>query len=275
MAAKTKFSTKTKIDIFRETGHRCANPSCRKHIYSYDEDSKYTDCLAQACHIYPARNGGPRYDETFSTPNFLSSKENGICLCRDCHSLIDVSPEHFTAAMLLEWKEHAKLNNQPEQYQPMPLVDTRVSGADVRELARYIEAKKKYIRRLEECMGQARSISSFQSYRLDNAMLNVVSHLAGTLSDSGRFEFVDNRIGDEVRLFSSMAAVIRKDMSFEHYVTGGAVVKRDATRKDIFGKDMETIVYLDDLIERFNHLVQVFRELVTLCADLEEKTFTY
>ncbi|MCX9044106.1 MULTISPECIES: HNH endonuclease signature motif containing protein [Enterobacteriaceae] len=262
MAPKNKFSTQTKLKIFLECGLYCANPTCRKKLTFYDEATNETVPLGQVCHIYPASAGGPRFDETHSTPEELKSPENGICLCRGCHTMVDDNPKHYTAIMLQSWKEQAKRSSPP------------VTMANVKELARYIKDKKPHVRELDICLSDVKGRSCFSFLPLDLKMKNVVLELAGATLNADVYEFTDSRIRDEVQLFSAMATVVGKHIFLENTVQGGAFISKDSLKPDFFGGLHGTTVFNDELMEMFNQLTLVFRGMETLLAESEEITLT-
>lgn len=274
MALESEFRARTKVEIFREAGHRCANPDCKAHLYSYDRISERTTTLGEACHIYPAREGGPRYDFFNSDPEYLSSVKNGICLCFDCHKKVDYNPERYTADELFKWKREAQRNNQPDRNRLMPLLGPgRTMGSEIRELEIYIQDKRESMLNLRDFIQEISRLSFFEDIRIGRNVYYDVSHVAGVSISSKRYELTHEGIINEVRFLSSLAADILNKLSIEQIFRGGVRTIRDYNDKDRYGRYRETHVYNDGIAERINQLLLTYRELENYCDDLSGEIF--
>ncbi|TDX11942.1 HNH endonuclease [Buttiauxella sp. BIGb0552] len=261
MKPPSKFSYQTKFTIFIESRLYCANPACRKPLTSYDEEESKTLLQGEACHIYPARDRGPRFDAAHSSPEELKSPENGIALCRDCHNLVDADPQHYTAEILTGWKDKAKRDEPP------------ISGANVKELARYIGDKKPFIHELKVCLSEVERQYA-GDIKLDSKMKNVVLALAGQTVDSVAYEFTNSRVRDQVQMFSAVAGEVARNISLNTLVLGGALYIENSAKKDFFNKPIIRTVFKDPLMEQFNQLKQYFQGLEQLLSDSEDVVFT-
>ena len=100
------FSAATKKQIGKSAGWLCSYPGCRALTVSATADGTGTINLGTAAHICAAAPGGPRYDHNMSTEE-RSSASNGIWMCRNHGTAVDIDPNQFPVALLRQWKEEA------------------------------------------------------------------------------------------------------------------------------------------------------------------------
>ncbi|MBO3758902.1 hypothetical protein [Ciceribacter sp. L1K22] len=101
------FSERTKLLLAQRVGWLCSKPGCPKPTVGPKKGSDGVVKLGEAAHITAASAGGPRYDASLSSEE-RRSFSNGIWLCRDHAHQIDHDEEHFTVAMLRQWKRDAE-----------------------------------------------------------------------------------------------------------------------------------------------------------------------
>lgn len=105
---KSREFSRTTIELLeRRAGHKCSNPDCEAPT-SGASGEDYAK-LGQAAHINAVASDGPRYDPNLDD-NYISSQENGIWLCYNCHKKIDNKrTKKFTVELLKEWKRNREL----------------------------------------------------------------------------------------------------------------------------------------------------------------------
>jgi hypothetical protein len=120
--------------LFGISRNQCAMPDCKSPIIIEET------VVGEICHIRARRKGGPRYDSSLTTVE-KDDFENLILLCGTCHTLVDASPEDYTA----EWLERIKCAH--EQQTPKPI---EISQADARRamliLAKHVARTAKVAR---------------------------------------------------------------------------------------------------------------------------------
>lgn len=79
-----------KRKLYYESCGHCLNPSCRSNFFEKD--------CGEKAHIIPVKNGG------------LSSHENIILLCANCHEQFDREPSSWDPNTLTEWKKTNREN---------------------------------------------------------------------------------------------------------------------------------------------------------------------
>ena len=104
---RDNFSKQTVLEIAKGVGFRCSNPDCMRATVAANEAQDDTLTIADAAHICGASQGGPRYDETQTSPQ-RRAKENGIWLCKVCARLIDLDTAKYTVDVLRKWKRDAQ-----------------------------------------------------------------------------------------------------------------------------------------------------------------------
>lgn len=100
--------------VVREIGQSamyvCQNPGCLCFTGFTTSDGRPRR-IAEAAHVLPAGGKGPRASDTARFPDVSrGTAENGLWLCRNCHSEIDGDTSRFPPEELFRWKsEHADL----------------------------------------------------------------------------------------------------------------------------------------------------------------------
>jgi hypothetical protein len=117
--ARDDFPASVKEMLARRTAMRCSNPACRAVTVGPQEGGTGSVNLGVACHISAASPRGPRYDVSQGVKT-RKSEENGIWLCQICAKLVDSDAEHYSVALLGNWKGDAERR---------ALVDLGVKGA--------------------------------------------------------------------------------------------------------------------------------------------------
>ena len=106
-----EFRENTRRELMIRAGLRCSNPYCRKMTVAYDETIQKVVSIGEAAHIIAAKAGGPRNEKGSSyTSKEISSIDNGIWLCANCHSMIDKKGNEvqYSANLLRDWKKEAE-----------------------------------------------------------------------------------------------------------------------------------------------------------------------
>lgn len=104
---RDEFKKTIKLEIEKNAGRHCSDPSCRQPTRGPKPDGTGEINLGVAAHICAASPLGPRYDKN-QTPEQRSSAANGIWLCQNHAHAIDVETSKFTAPLLREWKKQAR-----------------------------------------------------------------------------------------------------------------------------------------------------------------------
>jgi tetratricopeptide (TPR) repeat protein len=107
MPARDNFKQAVVRILANRAGHRCSNPDCRRETSGPQLTNGGSVNIGVAAHISAAAPGGPRFDPEKSQAA-RSSAANGIWLCQSCAKLVDSDEEHFTIALLLNWKTAAE-----------------------------------------------------------------------------------------------------------------------------------------------------------------------
>ena len=106
MAKRDNFTEKTKRIAAEKVAYFCSNPKCRRPTVGPNEDGKVHH-YGEAAHIYAATIYGPRGDASMSEKE-LTSEENCLWLCNNCHELIDANPRSYSPELLKDWKKIAE-----------------------------------------------------------------------------------------------------------------------------------------------------------------------
>ena len=102
-----EFLAKVKDTLAKRAGMKCSNPDCRVTTSGPRDEPTKSVNVGEAAHITAAAPGGPRYDASL-TPGQRCDINNGIWLCQRCHALVDQDEQHYTIALLREWKAEAE-----------------------------------------------------------------------------------------------------------------------------------------------------------------------
>ena len=103
---KNDFSKKTINLIERRAGFKCSNPDCNAPTSGASKIVDGIQNIGEAAHIICAGDKGPRADSRFSS-EYISSPENGIWLCSNCHKKIDTmkNVSLYSPELLRKWKK--------------------------------------------------------------------------------------------------------------------------------------------------------------------------
>lgn len=110
MGKRVEFRKQDIQEAARRAMFVCSNPACLT-LTGFITERGRVRAIAQAAHIVPASDDGPRWDAIVTLPDGhrlkRGSQENIIWLCSSCHDRADQDPDGHSAAMLLAWKaEH-------------------------------------------------------------------------------------------------------------------------------------------------------------------------
>jgi hypothetical protein len=109
MADRHNFTKETSRKLCDRVASQCSNPDCRAPTKGPHSDGDVAMSVGTAAHIHAAAPGGPRYDAT-QTEEERRSINNGLWLCRNCGTMIDVDEERYPAPLLRKWKMDAELD---------------------------------------------------------------------------------------------------------------------------------------------------------------------
>ena len=109
MKREADFSRETKETLAKRNGYLCANPDCKKITCGAHSNPKKSIIIGKACHIEAASPKGPRFNNNL-TLNERKSINNGIWLCSNCASMIDLDESLYTVEVLKQWKYEAEQN---------------------------------------------------------------------------------------------------------------------------------------------------------------------
>ncbi|KKL47544.1 hypothetical protein LCGC14_2334480 [marine sediment metagenome] len=103
MAKRAYFTNRTKMQIIRDCGSRCAFPECNKPVVNTkitEEEENLGFIQGEISHIYSASKG-PRYGPSKPIEE-IKSRENGILLCGNF-------PQDFEFLLLHKFLEFFRL----------------------------------------------------------------------------------------------------------------------------------------------------------------------
>jgi hypothetical protein len=99
----TDFSSQIVDILAKRSANICSNPDCAAITSGPASDEKKALNVGEAAHIFGARPGSARFDESMSDST-RSNITNGIWLCRNCHKIVDADPQKYPAELLFEWR---------------------------------------------------------------------------------------------------------------------------------------------------------------------------
>ncbi|MBR4672266.1 MAG: hypothetical protein IKO78_03600 [Bacilli bacterium] len=113
---------KNTIDIIaKRAAYMCSNPKCNKQTEGPAD--KKTISIGEAAHINAVSRNGPRYDPSLPD-EYISSQENGLWLCRECHKKIDnKNDRRYTVELLKSWKEQRETTAERNLGIPRPTIE--------------------------------------------------------------------------------------------------------------------------------------------------------
>src|SRR5437773_5792072 len=105
--ARDDFSKEVRRILADRVNGLCSNPRCKRPTKGPHTDDDKAARIGKASHIHAASPGGPRYDPRQAQDERRSAK-NGIWLCSNCATGVDVDEERFPASLLRTWREQAE-----------------------------------------------------------------------------------------------------------------------------------------------------------------------
>lgn len=103
-AIKMTDFTRQTIDVLaKRAANICSNPDCAAITSGPATDENKALNVGEAAHIFGARPGSARFDESMSD-SARSNITNGIWLCRNCHKAVDADFLKFPVELLFEWR---------------------------------------------------------------------------------------------------------------------------------------------------------------------------
>ena len=103
------------------TALRCGQPGCMQALYRVSETGVRV-LNSQVAHIHARRENGPRWNPAI-TAEENRAYDNLIVLCLEHASEIDITPEHFPAEALREWKRVQVATQEQAAKSRPPLTD--------------------------------------------------------------------------------------------------------------------------------------------------------
>lgn len=121
VAKRDDFTVSTKRSLMAASGTQCSNPNCCASTLAGKQGTGESNTIGKAAHITAASMGGPRYDPGLSTAQ-RKSYDNGIWLCSNCATAIDVDPVAYPVEMLKSWKAAAEARARAQLGKPSPMI---------------------------------------------------------------------------------------------------------------------------------------------------------
>ncbi len=109
------------------TALRCGRPGCMQALYRLSDTGERV-LNSRVAHVHARRENGPRWNPVMSAEE-NSSYDNLIVLCLQHASEIDITPEHFAAEMLREWKRVQVATQERAAKSLPPLTDAEAKEA--------------------------------------------------------------------------------------------------------------------------------------------------
>ena len=125
------FQEKIKIEILKRSGGCCAICGTLT-LFPQESENNKSLVIAAACHIKPASKYGPRADpNSIIDIKEISSIDNGLWACMNCHKDIDTECKKYTIEYLKE------LRNKHEQ----AILNIKKSRPDIRQIIEALELR--------------------------------------------------------------------------------------------------------------------------------------
>ncbi|WP_166240904.1 HNH endonuclease [Paenibacillus turpanensis] len=100
---RNDFSKTTTLKLVKRAGAMCSNPKCKILTFGAVDNENESYDVGEAAHIHAASKNGPRYNKEL-LKSYVTSLENGIWLCSNCHDMVDTAFESYSAELLRKWK---------------------------------------------------------------------------------------------------------------------------------------------------------------------------
>ncbi len=108
---RDEFTEKTRLQIAKQAGWLCSDPSCRASTIGATSDGEGVINGGTASHICAAAPGGPCYDPNM-TREERRSASNGLWMCKRHGSSVDSHDPKFTVELLRQWKAQAQKDSR-------------------------------------------------------------------------------------------------------------------------------------------------------------------
>ncbi|MBC7785305.1 MAG: hypothetical protein H7144_15845 [Burkholderiales bacterium] len=122
----------------------CSSPDCYR-LTGYGTTDGKVRSVAEAAHMIAASTRGPRADRSATV--MRKAADNGIWLCKICHTKIDNDPVQYTLEMLREWKKAhedviRRIVGKDLEAALLSLKNARQYHQQSRELVSFLENKR-------------------------------------------------------------------------------------------------------------------------------------
>jgi len=107
------------------TAFRCGKPDCTKPLFRVSDETGKMILNSRVAHIHARRQDGPRWDAAMSEADNRSAA-NLIPMCMEHAYEIDVTPQHYPAELLREWKQ-IQLTEYQQVHNAWPLNDQQAA----------------------------------------------------------------------------------------------------------------------------------------------------
>lgn len=148
--ARVEFLKDVRQTVARKAMYICSNPDCLR-VTGFSTKKGRPRAIAQAAHILPASEKGPRRTDDITLPDGSVVKrgdeKNAIWLCLPCHYRVDADWEMYPEKLLLEWKrEHeqraSNLVGLDLEQSLLKLAEVRVGHDWAREMLFWLDAHR-------------------------------------------------------------------------------------------------------------------------------------
>lgn len=148
--ARVEFLKGVRQNVARKAMYVCSNPDCLR-VTGFSTKKGKPRAIAQAAHIRPASEKGPRRTDDIALPDGSEVKrgdeENAIWLCLPCHYRVDADWEMYSEKLLLEWKRQheqraSNLVGLDLEQSLLKLAEVRVGHDWAREMLAWLDAHR-------------------------------------------------------------------------------------------------------------------------------------